>query len=325
MGGDAGSEVGSPHRSHACASRSGVRHLPLTATSLCLVLLCASIWGGQAVAAKVAVDVYPATLVLAWRLLLSLPVLWLASYWSRWSLRLSVRQSGLVLVNTAMVLLQIGLFLVGTEATSSARSIVIINTFPLFAALAGAKLTSDARLTKRQWTGLLVAMAGLQFVLLPRAIAASMTGENTGTLWGDGLVLLAAILVGVKIAYLRRILAELNPLQSVFWSSLFGGVACLAASLLRSDLSALQFVPTAIAGIVYQGTVVSGIAVLTWTYLLSQHPLNKLTVFRLATPPIGLFASWLLLGEPLSASLIAGTLLIITGIHQVNRHNRDSA
>lgn len=298
----------------------GTQHLPLGARGLALVLTCTAVWGGQAIAAKVSVEGIPAIVVLGLRLALALPILLIAAYGGHWRLRLRRRQWLLVAGNTLLVLLQIGLFLVGTGMTSSARSIVIVNTFPLFAALAARLLTNDARLQRREAGGLLIAFIGLQVVLLPRLGASLWHQEDiASSLIGDGLVLLSAALIGFKIAYLRRILAELNPLQSVFWSSLLGAIVCGIGSVTFYNVQEIPFSLPAVAAIGYQGLLVSGIAVLIWTYLLSQHPINKLTVFRLLTPPIGIFFSWLILSDELSAGLLSGAALIAIGIGQVNK------
>ena len=290
----------------------GTQHLSLTMASLALVLTCTLIWGGQAIAAKVSVDTIPAVIVLALRFLLALPILFLAAYLGRWPLRIHAGQARLVAGNSLLVFLQTGLFLVGTGLTSSARSIVIINTFPFFAALAGRLLTNDSALRPRQWLGMILSVVGLQIVLLPR-----LSHGTQASLVGDVLVLLAAALMGFKIAYVRRILSDLNAMQSVFWSTLLGAIACSVAVVCFYDVRSIEFSGSAIAAILYQGFLVSGIAVLIWTYLLSRHPINHLTVFRLASPPIGIFLSWILMSESLTVTLIAGTALITYGIYQV--------
>lgn len=292
----------------------GTQHLPLSKSSLALVLTCSLIWGGQSIAAKLSVETIPAIVVLGLRLALAMPILLIAAYWGRWRLRIHGRQWWQVAGNTFLVLLQTGLFLVGTGLTSSARSIVIVNTFPFFAALAGRWLTNDARLGRREWIGLVLAFVGLQVVLWPR-----LNHGTQASLIGDLLVLMSAALIGFKIAYLRRILVDLTPIQSVFWSSVLGATVCGSLSILCCDFGTIAFSSTAIGAILYQGILVSAIAVLIWTYLLSRHAINNLTVFRLATPPIGIFLSWLLLSDTLTPEFLVGAALIVVGIHQVNQ------
>jgi len=220
----------------------------------------------------------------------------------------------LILVNSGLVMLQTGLFLIGTGLTSTARSIVIINTFPLFAAVAGHFLTNDAPVKRGQLAGILIAFGGLLIVLLPR-----LSVDATASLTGDLVVLLAAILVGFKIAWMRRILVKLDPVQVVFWSSLLGAPFCFLLSLMLYDIPSVDFTTSSLGAIAYQGIVVSGLAVLIWTYLLSQHAVNNLTVFRLATPPVGVFLGWLILSESLSNTLLVGGAIIVLGIWSVNK------
>ena len=61
-------------------------------------------------------------------------------------------------------------------------------------------------------------------------------------------------------------------------------------------------------------------AFLLWNYVLSQHSPNEVTVFRLASPLVGLVAGWLLLsGEIVTWHLLVGGVLIVVGIWRVTR------
>jgi len=299
-------------------STGSVKHLPLSVTSLVLVLTCSLIWGGQAIAAKLAVHSIPPVLVLSLRFALALPVLAVTAYVRRTDLRLNRHQLLLILSNSVLVMIQLGLFLVGTGMTSTARSIVIVNTFPLFAAVACHFLTNDAPVRRGQLAGLLTAFAGLSIVLVPR-----LTTDTTGDLTGDLIVLMAAVMIGFKIAWMRRILVEVCPVSVVFWASLLGAPLCFALSLILYDVPSVDFTASSLAAIAYQGIIVSGLAVLIWTYLLSQHAVNNLTVFRLATPPVGVFLGWIVFSESLSGTLLAGGALIVVGIWSVNHAATD--
>ncbi|MEO2034198.1 MAG: DMT family transporter [Planctomycetaceae bacterium] len=301
-------------------SACSVKHLPLSATSLALVLSCSLIWGGQAIAAKLAVNSVPPIMVLSLRFAMALPLLIVVAGIRRTSLRLSQRQLLLIVGNSVLVMIQLGLFLVGTGLTSTARSIVIVNTFPLFAAVAGHFLTNDAPVRRGQVAGLLIAFAGLSIVLLPR-----LTVDTSTSLTGDLVVLTAAVIIGFKIAWMRRILGVLDPIQVVVWSSLLGAPLCFLLSLGMYDVASIRFSVSSLGAIAYQGILVSGFAVLAWTYLLSQHAVNNLTVFRLATPPIGMFLGWMLLSESLDGMLLVGGALIVAGIWSVHRTAAQSA
>ena len=57
-----------------------------------------------------------------------------------------------------------------------------------------------------------------------------------------------------------------------------------------------------------------------WYYLLQKSDPGKTSAFLFLAPFFGVLTGWLLLGEPLYASLLVGGLFIIVGIFLVNRN-----
>jgi drug/metabolite transporter (DMT)-like permease len=78
--------------------------------------------------------------------------------------------------------------------------------------------------------------------------------------------------------------------------------------------------PTAIGGLMALGLLVSGLAYLPFFTLVRDiGPTRTLTV-GLAVPVLGIFWGWLLLGETITAPMLAGAALVLVALGLVMRH-----
>ena len=69
----------------------------------------------------------------------------------------------------------------------------------------------------------------------------------------------------------------------------------------------------------YQIVIVAFASYLTWFWLIASYPAGKLAAFSFLTPLFGLVAGGVLLGERISAAMVAAMLLVCFGIYLVNR------
>jgi drug/metabolite transporter (DMT)-like permease len=60
--------------------------------------------------------------------------------------------------------------------------------------------------------------------------------------------------------------------------------------------------------------VITGIGSLLWLYVLRTLPANIAGLGTIGTPVVGVIASWLQLGETLSAPAIAGMVLVVAAL-----------
>jgi drug/metabolite transporter (DMT)-like permease len=287
---------------------------PLTAGSVVLALVCAALWAGQSVAVKVAVDRLPPYRVVTIRLAAAALFLLLIAVVRGTDLRLSRRQAAWVGGNAAFLLVQLGLYTLGTGWTNSVHSIVLINTFPLFAALACHWFLPGFPLDWRSTAGLTAALVGVVVVVSGRPGDA----ERVGHWHGDLVVLASAAVMGLKTAYAKAVLGEVRPLPAVLWTAVFALPACLAVSLLFEGPQWPRRAETW-AALVYQGLAVSGLAFLLWNVVLSRHAPNDVTVFRMLTPPLGIVLGWAVLGDLLTWRVWVGGGLVAAATVFVSR------
>ena len=169
----------------------------LDATAVAGLLLCCALWGLNQVAIKAALPEVPPLVQLSLRSVFATVLLlaWMRFRGVRFSLSDGTLWPGL-LAGTLFAL-EFACIFVGLNHTTAARSTVFVNTSPLVvAAVLGAFVPAE-RLRPLQIVGLLIAFAAVAL-----AFAEGFSAHG-GTLLGDGLAILAAVLWGLTTVTIR--------------------------------------------------------------------------------------------------------------------------
>lgn len=286
-------------------------HLPFT--SIALALLCCLLWGGNSVAAKVALEYFPPFAMAGLRFGLAAVAIGIWCAAKRAPLAMQLRQWPIVLVNGVLLYLQIGTFSVGTKWSTSIHSIILVNAYPFFTALATHFWMPEYSLTRSKVIGLFIAFAGV--VLL---FAEQITLPDRDVALGDLLLLCSALVLGIKFTYVKTVLGKVTVPRIVFWEATIAVPLFFLTSLLSNEGPQSRLTPAAAIGIAYQALAVSGVAFMVWTLLLAKHSPNTLAAISFTTPLFGMVAGALLLGEPVTPTLVVGGVLIVAGIYRIN-------
>lgn len=176
------------------------------------------------------------------------------------------------------------------------------------AALAGIWL--GERVSRRQWLGLALGLAGVALVVLGR-----IHGGADGLAWAAVLVALAAITCGTL--YQKRFCGGMD-LRT-------GGVVQYLASGALLGLAALLFesreVQWSTPFVLTLGWLVLGLSfgAVGLLYTLIRHgAASKVASLFYLVPPVTALASWLLFDERLAPAAIGGMLLVMLGVALVN-------
>jgi drug/metabolite transporter (DMT)-like permease len=288
-------------------------HLDSTAMAV-LTLLCLS-WGLQQVAIKIAVPGMSPALQAGIRSAGSLLLLW---GWSAWNgVRLLGRDGSLWLGLAAGLLFAIEFLLIfsGMTFTTASRGVIFLYTSPFVVALGAHLFLPNERLRMVQVLGLLCAFAGIAV-----AFADALRLPTSRELIGDAMILLAAVAWGATTVLIKASrLASISPNKVLFYQLGVSAVTLPILSAAMGESGVTAWTGSLLASLAYQIVVVAFASYLTWFWLVASYPAGKLAAFSFLTPLFGLMAGGLLLGERISAAMVAAMLLVCFGIYLVNR------
>lgn len=291
---------------------------PMDKNAAILALSCSALWGGTVVAIRFSVDTFPPVGLAGIRFSLAFLFMLGWCYFRGTSFRVQRNQIIPIIFTAILLFIQIALLNVGSKSTSASHGTVFINSYPLFVALLSHYFTVDDRLSANKSIGLLIASVGMGVVVLdPFAIAGNTTMDREASFQGDIWVLASAALLGVKTVFIKRTLNVIEPGKLLLWHELLAVVMFVSYSWLFETWDGFHFTLAGVLGVLYQGVVVGGFCFAAWTSLLQRHAASQLVVFSFATPIFGVLASYLLRGDPMTLSLITGTMAVVFGIFLV--------
>jgi drug/metabolite transporter (DMT)-like permease len=282
------------------------------------LVLTAVFWGGTFVAARVvAQDVGPYSASFLRFFAASLFLVALAPWTEGRFPRLRRHQilPAILLGMTGIFAYNIFFFL-GMKTVTAGRASLIAATSPVFISLLSALLLRE-RLGSGKVAGIVACLAGAVLVISRGDPLSLFTG---GVGWGE---LFIAGCVASWVAYTligKMIMKDVSPLAAVTCSCLIGAAALLPPALLEGVTEqAGGFSLADWTGILYLaffGTVLG----FYWYYQGMQAiGLSRASVFINLVPVSGVFLGWLLLGEAINFSLLAGAALVIGGVYWTNR------
>lgn len=277
------------------------------------------IWGASFVWIKIAVrDTGPFTVV-TWRLVMALLIL----------LPVLIKQRTVVPRGKIWVVLLIQgvmstavpwlLITWAEQYIASALATVLNATVPLSTIVLANAFLSDDRMTVSRFTGLLVGFVGV--VVLVQKDLRLFVGDVGGVgmqLAGQGAMLLSSFFYGASNVYARVKLRNLTPVFQAFYTMLAADVAMCAVTPavegLRLPGSGLSWL-----AIAWLGMLGAGISYLMFYKLLHEIGPTRVATVTYTIPVVGVALGVIVLGERLDWSLIAGTVLIVSGVRVVTR------
>ena len=205
--------------------------------------------------------------------------------------------AGIALMNLALPLVSAG------------RSAILVYTMPLWVALIQLPALRAGG-AARQVAGLFVGLAGIIVLLNPGAI----DWESPGELLGSAGLLLSAVLWATTTIQLRHHQWKSSPLDLMPWQLLVALVPLVLAALVLDAGRPIHWEPTAVAAVLFSGPLATALAFwLSQSISRSLSPLAT-TMGFLAVPVVGLAASSVMLGEPLTVLDLIGALTTFVGI-----------
>ncbi|MEC7837956.1 MAG: DMT family transporter [Chloroflexota bacterium] len=204
---------------------------------------------------------------------------------------------------------QIGFYNIGQAHTLASHGIIMIVTFPLWAAIFSHFFTPNDRLNLSRSLGIITAYTGVVVLFWD-----SINQNFTEYLWGDLLMLFSAMFLGGRLIWVSHITQRVGQSQVILSEAVVGSLLSLVLSLFL-EKSFIDFSINLMLSMVYQGILIAGMGIILQTFLLRTYLPGKITFFNLFQPIIGVFISWFLLGESLSFMLFLSIGLLSIGTY----------
>ncbi len=211
------------------------------------------------------------------------------------------------------------LVFVSASLTTSINGALILNANAIFIAVFA--LFVGERVPLVRFLGLFIGLAGCAIIVLGRTppqelpVASNLLGSLAAV---GGAICWAAYTVAGK-RYVRR----WGGVETSTITLVMGAVMLIAMALARRPNLSLQL-PEALA-VIYLGVFPTAIAMLMWYRALELVDASVLGPTQYIAPIGSTLLGWALLGEPVSASFVAGAIVIVAGVYLATRATPDEA
>jgi drug/metabolite transporter (DMT)-like permease len=281
------------------------------------------VWGSTYLAIRVMVETIPPLLGAGFRFAFAgaafLTVLSLRGGAGR--VRVSRRQLGAAaLVGTLLCFGGNGLVTVAEQDVPSGLAALVIGSVPLWVVIL--RLIDRQRVPSATLAGVMLGFAGLAVLVLP--------GDRPGDapLWGVLLIVAAAILWASGSFYSTRLPLPDDALVSTAWQMLLGGLGMIIVGFIAGEGSGLDlsaFSGDSILAFSYLTVVGALLAYTAYTWLLRNAPISTVATYAYVNPVIAIFLGWAILSEEITATVVAGAVLIVVSVAAVVREESRKA
>jgi len=255
---------------------------------------------GQEVAVARYVVAAPGFLVLLWR------AGWLRE--ARWRDLVRIALAGVLSVTVYHVALN-----VGEQSTTSGVASMIVALAPVLTLCFALALRLE-RFSSWRLAGMALAFAGDAV-----AVLAGSAGGNGSSTAGPLIVLVASCSFALYNVIVKPLLARLDPVAVTAAAALAGTAALLPFGVAELPREATHLAGRDWALLLYLGIGATLLGYLCWTAGLQAFAPSRAASFLYAVPPLALLLGALLLGEPLTAWIVAGGALIVGGVAMAQR------
>ncbi|MEJ0075594.1 MAG: DMT family transporter [Alphaproteobacteria bacterium] len=198
----------------------------------------------------------------------------------------------------------------GLRSVPAGRGALIFASFPLITLIVAALLGHE-HVTVRKVGGILATMAGVALALGDKILGA-------GSILGE-LTILASAAVGAVCSVLYRPYLRRYPTLPVSAFAMAAAALALFPFAALDDLfvAPAQLSASAWGAIVFIG-LSSGTFYVVWLWALKTIPASRVTVFLALSPVTAIVLGVALLGEPVTAGMMAGVACVAAGLWVAN-------
>ncbi len=280
--------------------------------------LVAAIWGSTFVAGRVVSTEMSAPFAAMGRFLIATStLLLLLLVIERRFPRLSARQwLFFVLLGAMGVGIYALLYMYGLQSVTASRGSLIMALIPAATLLGGAMFLHEP-LTRPRVAGVALALLGVAVDLgngNPLALITDPIGRGEVAMFGCVLAWTVYTLLG------KRVMGKgMSPLAATTCSALTGTAILVIVCAFTGDLAMPQAAWKSWLSLIYMGVVGTAVAYVWFYDGVARIGPARTAVFINLVPVVAITLGVLMLGEKLTASMIVGAALVVTGVWIINR------
>ena len=295
------------------------------APGLVLATLGAIAFSGKAIIVKLAYryGVDAVTLIML-RMLFALPLFAVMAWWAgRGKPALTSRDwIGVIGLGLSGYYLASFLDFAGLAYISASFERLILYLNPTLVLLFG-WLLYRRRATRPQVVGMVISYAGVLLVFGHELLSGSADRSGSSTTWGALLCLLSAVSYAGYLIYSGEFVRKLGSLRLVGLATTVACVLCIVQFLvLRPVSAAVEVAPQVIWLSVLNATLCTAVPVLMVMMAIERIGAAVAAQTGMVGPLSTILMSVAILGEPFTAWIAAGTVLVIAGIFVFTRSGR---
>ena len=221
----------------------------------------------------------------------------------------------IILLGLTGALLYNFFFLKGLKMVEAGRASVIIANNPIFIALLSAYFFKE-RLNLVKVIGIIISVGGAIVVISRgRVFEIFQGGLGLGEVYIFGCV--ASWVVFSLIG--KAVMNDLSPLRSVTYTSIVGTLLLAVPAFLEGGFSFLGYSLSEWAMIFYLGFFGTVLGFLWYYQGIQKIGPTRAGLFINFVPISAILLAFIFLGEPITMSLLIGTVLVSSGVYLTNR------
>ena len=292
------------------------------APGLLLATVGAITFSGKAIIAKLAYrhGVDAVTLIM-YRMLFALPIFALMAWWASRGKAALVRKDWLGVLWLGFTGYYLASFLdfAGLVYISASLERLILYLNPTLVLLLGL-LLYQRRVRARQIIGMAISYSGVVLVFGHEITRQGDAAPSTA--WGALLVFLSAVSYAIYLVYSGEMVKRLGSLRLVGVASTVACLLCLLQFALLRPLAAAVVAPEVIWLSLLNATLCTAVPVLLVMMAIERIGASLAAQTGMVGPLSTILMGVVILGEPFTAWVAAGTVLVIAGIFVVTRSGR---
>ncbi len=276
-------------------------------------------FGGTFVAAKAGLAYMPPLLFVAIRFDIAAVLLlgYVAVRFPReqWLPKTRAGLGGIVAAGVLSIGLANAMIFLGQQYVSSAVASIIFSLNPILTPAFAAALLSDERLSPAEAVGMAVELVGVAIVIeLDPANLLASAGI------GHAILLVGAIGTALGSVLIRRADAPMPSTARTAWGLPVGAAFChLLAGLRGERLAAIEWTPDALIALGYVGVFSGALAYIAYFGLIDEIGATRTNFAFYLVPVVAAVGGWVFLDEPITATTVAGFLVVFAGFALLNR------